>query len=321
MQILQDPALSFDAFPTVIYEVPSDLLDELDIGRQLHGRHSLYERELVAFLQASVRLLASVSAAKVREHLATCVDGLRAPSTDIVKRELIGEILAAVAVLRAYPRLTMVKGYQGGGTGLDQLWISPEEDVVGVVEAKGGRATPDTRERHFDGTTHQAEYLGKATQMSAAWVFIGCNKLILGDRFTAAMAWHRPTGRILDLVRPRIAPYPRPSAERTAMLVCFALWNPGQRATTGRNPFRVENDGVVPSVDLNAAMAWQPGQQVLLPRVIGMVIQSGDITSFEEYVAARGVVAERDPAGGLPGGRGRVRGKGGWDGGGAGAPF
>ncbi|MBI4903459.1 MAG: hypothetical protein HY820_07485 [Acidobacteria bacterium] len=83
----------------------------------------------------------------------------------------------------------MVKGWNGGGTGIDQIWIQPPDwnwldpenpplEEVRIVEAKGGNANLST------GDTYVGEYgpdgmpIGEegVAQMSREWVYIACNQ-------------------------------------------------------------------------------------------------------------------------------------------------
>jgi hypothetical protein len=81
----------------------------------------------------------------------------------------------------------MVKGWNGGGTGIDQIWIKPTNwnwedpdnpplEAVRIVEAKGGNANLDTDGTYGGAYGPDGVPIGEegTPQMSEDWVFITC---------------------------------------------------------------------------------------------------------------------------------------------------
>jgi len=157
---------------------------------------------------------------EVEEHISTCCGVLCNEPGNIRKREMIGEIFAAMAM--SSMNYQMIWGYGGEGhTGLDQVWWGNGSIVV--VEAKGGTGDLDQRPRYFEGTTHQGE-LGmndsqSTSQMSPAWVFLNSNGTA-GQDFTNALIG----GKAINNLTSPLAEFPQ--AKRYALQICRYLWRP-----------------------------------------------------------------------------------------------
>ncbi|HET9226894.1 MAG TPA: hypothetical protein VFR31_09515 [Thermoanaerobaculia bacterium] len=157
---------------------------------------------------------------EVEDHISTCCGVLCNEPGNIRKREMIGEIFAAMGVVST--GYQMIWGYGGEGhTGLDQVWWG--RGGILVVEAKGGTGDLDTRPRYFEGTTHQAE-LGmndsqSTSQMSPAWVFLNANGTA-GQDFTKAVI----QGNAINSLASPFAEFPL--AKQYALQICRYLWRP-----------------------------------------------------------------------------------------------
>ncbi|HYW07141.1 MAG TPA: hypothetical protein VE913_09310 [Longimicrobium sp.] len=280
------------------YEVPDDLLAAL---RPFEGNppNQITELELVTLLRSKAEAYARRGGdprAVLVSHMRNCAAALGYITGSSTQREMIGEILAAVAVRKL--GWTMVHGYGGSGhTGLDQLWTGG--DRILVVECKGGNAQLDTRPRYFQGCTHEGT-LGmnaNVTQMSTAWVFMACNSSILGSIFGASM---------LNDIAPAVVVLT--PGRKAALLVCLALWDPAEfQRQGGAKHIRWSPAGpIAPTGHFNALMGWQGGMAITLPRVQGAVVRNGNIVNTFEYAPLRHVLTETMEAPRLnSGGRGR----------------
>jgi hypothetical protein len=251
---------------------------------------SMLEVDLVRLLRSNAVAYAERVGdprAVLAAHMRNCVEKLGYVPGSAEQREMIGEILAAVRVREL--GWTMVHGYRGRGhTGVDQLWVSPNDDQVLVVEAKGGSARLDTRQRYFEGCTHRGE-LGmntSVTQMSAEWVFMGCNAKILKGMFGNSMLNDTPP--LVVVLSP---------AQKAALRVCFALWAPADfQIHGGALHERQEIVGTVaPTRHFNWMMGWQGRMMVTLPSVLGAVVRNGEVAVCVEYVKLRHVLADGPP--------------------------
>lgn len=211
-------------------------------------------------------------------------------------REMVGEILAAAAIARVNAvhntAWHMVRGYGGHGhTGIDQIWSRTNE--VLIVEAKGGQGQLDDTPRYEQGMGCEGRLgfqgnsvyslQGSLTQLSAGWVFIGCNHHILGGKFGNAMLNDAAFG----------VPVLGPTA-RLAVMVCLALWNPdpllhAQAPGNFKHDVGLMGKTVAPTGKLNTLMNWDDDLAITLPKVITIVIVNGKMV-LENVIADKHVV-------------------------------
>lgn len=204
-------------------------------------------------------------------HMASCCTNLRSLLNPNERREMIGETLAAIAIHERYGRLgwTMVRGHGGAHKGVDQIWVSTEPAYL-IVEAKGGNGTLGTAPRYDNsGITHENSVLGSDTpQMSPGWVFIGCNQVVLGKKFTDAMLENKRVVMAEDV---------------HALWICASLWAP--RSATVR-AFRV---GLPAPTDcLKEALRLNDGATFWVPKVTGVVCTNGSIGAEMGLAQRRG---------------------------------
>lgn len=166
--------------------------------------------------------------ANLQEHYESCAGVLINEPAPARRREMIGELLAAIVMAAA--GWQMAWGYSGNGhTGLDQVWYQTAAPggvitSIGVVEAKGGNGVLSTVPRYFEGTTHRGELgmndANATTQMTPAWVFINANGFI-GRAFTASVINNTALPLILSPMEPTF-----PGCGNLALLICCILWRP-----------------------------------------------------------------------------------------------
>lgn len=155
-------------------------------------------------------------------HFTICISVLASEPNSIRRREMIGEMMAAIALgCQGYQ---MVWGYPGSGhTGTDQLWLRKDELIV--VEAKGGTGTLSETPRYAEGTASSGK-LGMnddVVQMKAQWVFVVCDNLIKGV-FKAAVYSGKDPGMAVQ-ADPEFEKL-FPGAGAFALAICRLLWNP-----------------------------------------------------------------------------------------------
>lgn len=270
------------------YEVADAPLNCLNAGPQVWPAR-LAEWKLIEFLKAKAVAFAGDDATLAR-HMQHCIKQLDALAYNVgsaQSREMIGEILGAVPARMGGWR--MVRGYNGKGHhGIDQIW--EKGDLFLIVECKGGRGNLDDRQRYFEGITHKAE-LGmnnNVTQMSKAWVFMGCNHIILKQMFASSMIRHQQ--HQLHYLSP---------SKRAALLICLRLWKPAQfQINDGALCYR--NSGmallIAPTRFFNRFFGWQKDKVIRLPGLIGIVVKNGQTIKDFQYAETLDVLCEDNPA-------------------------
>lgn len=274
------PALRTELKATALYNVCRATLKHI-LGKE--PPDAMFEADLKVQLLNNLGKFVDdrVDRGYYRTHLGNCGANLRAGVSDTKAREAIGEVLAAIATARRCEGWRMIQGYGARGhRGVDQFWVKSDEQEYLIVESKGGQGTLSEKPVHDHGINHQGGigFQCHAAQMSKAWVFIGCNGLLLKDQFTNAVLNKQPfNGAVIGNVRHYLR-------------ICLSLWEPGPTTKLGLytgSPFRP----VAPTGCLNRALGWSEAQAILLPKVSGVVCTNGLFGELMGYAGPRTVFA------------------------------
>jgi hypothetical protein len=218
----------------------------------------------------------------LQEHYESCAGVLMNDPAPARRREMVGELLAAMVMAAGGWR--MAWGYSGNGhTGLDQVWYRTAAmggaiTEIAVVEAKGGNGVLSTTPRYFEGTTHRGQ-LGMndpnaTTQMTPAWVFVNANGFI-GRAFTASVINNIALPAVLTPMEATFG-----GCGNLALMICCILWRPLPEVSGGYTGTRVAADTRHNTALVHAMV--HGALRCTTPDLRGFIITNGELPFWDQ---------------------------------------